>query len=522
MKNRIALKLTFYFAAALLIFALVIGSSFKLLFWQHTESLKRAELEQRAVKIAHAMVDTREQVIAWQERMAQREAAEGEKEDQQQDQQKGQRQGQQQGQRTGGQFGGWGYNSMLRFLSSSAADDVWLVDRENNLEVSNQKSLQERTIMYKDLPPDADKVVKEAFEGKTVFGQGFSPLLQVPTLTVATPIQDRNGEIVGVVLLHSPLSGMEEAADQGMKILLISVGLALLLGVFFSLVFSWKFTKPLNTMKLTAEQMAEGNYAVRSKVCQDDEIGELGKALDILGERLEAASQESAKLDQLRKDFIANISHELRTPVTVIRGSLEAICDKVVDKPEQIDEYHKQMLSESIFLQRLINDLLDLSRLQNHNFQIEKAPLNICDVVNDTVRSSQRLGEKKAVNVTFTTDVQVYELEGDYGRLRQMLMIFLDNAIKFSPLGGTVEVVLEGRKLKVTDHGCGVAAKDLPNVFERFYKTRVETNKSGTGLGLSIAKEIAERHDIKIGMVSEQNVETSVIMELPAATKFSV
>ena len=507
MKNKIALKLTLYFAAALLIFALVIGSSFRLLFWQHTETLKRAELEQRAVKIAQAMVDTREQVLAWQEKMAQRQNEEHAKE--------GKMQEQRPGGGGGGQFGGWGYASMLRFLSSSAADDVWIVDLENNLEVSDHKGGPSRIITYKDLPPDADKVIKEAFTGKTVFGQGFSPLLQVPTLTVATPIQDRNGQIVGVVLLHSPLSGMEEAAGQGMKILLVSVGIALLLALVFSLLFTWKFTKPLSMMKKTAEKMAEGNYTVRSGVQQNDEIGELGKALDILGERLEIASQESAKLDQLRKDFIANISHELRTPVTVIRGSLEAICDKVVDIPEKIEEYHHQMLSESIFLQRLINDLLDLSRLQNHNFQIEKTPLNLCDVVQDVVRSSQHIGKKKAVTVDVKTDVKLYPFNGDYGRLRQMLMIFLDNAIKFSPLGGTVEVSLAGNVLKVVDHGCGIADKDLPHVFERFYKTRVETNKSGTGLGLAIAKEIAERHDIKVSMISEPDVSTEVIMLLP-------
>ena len=507
MKNKIALKLTLYFAAALLIFALVVGSSFRLLFWQHTETLKRAELEQRAVKIAQAMVDTREQVLAWQEKMAQRQNEEHAKE--------GKMQEQRPGGGGGGQFGGWGYASMLRFLSSSAADDVWIVDLENNLEVSDHKGGPSRIITYKDLPPDADKVIKEAFTGKTVFGQGFSPLLQVPTLTVATPIQDRNGQIVGVVLLHSPLSGMEEAAGQGMKILLVSVGIALLLALVFSLLFTWKFTKPLSMMKKTAEKMAEGNYTVRSGVQQNDEIGELGKALDILGERLEIASQESAKLDQLRKDLIANISHELRTPVTVIRGSLEAICDKVVDTPEKIEEYHHQMLSESIFLQRLINDLLDLSRLQNHNFQIEKTPLNLCDVVQDVVRSSQHIGKKKAVTVDVKTDVKLYPFNGDYGRLRQMLMIFLDNAIKFSPLGGTVEVSLAGNVLKVVDHGCGIADKDLPHVFERFYKTRVETNKSGTGLGLAIAKEIAERHDIKVSMISEPDVSTEVIMLLP-------
>lgn len=504
MKNKIALKLTFYFAAALLIFALVVGSSFRVLFWQHTETLKREELQQRAVKIAQALVETREQMLVWQNKMEKRQVGNKQREDKKPE-------------HMPGPFASYG--SLLCFLSSSAADDVWVVDRDHTLEVRGGPGMAMRRITYKDLPPDADKVVEEAFQGKTVFSQGFSPLLDMPMLSVGVPIQDKNNEIVGVVLLHSPLSGMEEAAGQGMKILLVSVAIALLLASVFSLLFSLKFTKPLNMMKKTAEEMAEGDYGVRSGVQQNDEIGELGKALDILGERLEIASQESAKLDQLRKDFIANISHELRTPVTVIRGSLEAICDKVVDTPEQIEEYHRQMLSESIFLQRLINDLLDLSRLQNHNFQIEKTPLNLCDVVQDVVRSSQHIGQRKAITVDVRTDVNIYPFNGDYGRLRQMLMIFLDNAIKFSPLGSTVEVLLAGNVLKVVDHGCGIPAKDLPHVFERFYKTRVETNKSGTGLGLAIAKEIAERHDIKVSMTSEPDVATVVTMTLPLSEK---
>lgn len=500
MKNKIALRLTIYFAAALLIFALVVGSSFRLLFWQQTETLKKQELEQRAVKIAQALADTREQMLTWQERMEKRQMA-GERENRHEERMSTTRMP-------------WGYGSMLRFLSSSAADDVWVVDPEHNLEVRTRANQPGRTITYKDLPPDADQVVSEAFGGKTVLSQGFSTLLQMPTMTVGTPIIDKGGAVVGVVLLHAPLSGVQEAAGQGMKILLLSVLLALLLAFCFSLLFSWSFTKPLNKMKQIAEEMADGNYDVRCALQQRDEIGELGNALDTLGAKLQAASQESAKLDQLRKDFIANISHELRTPVTVIRGSLEAICDKVVDAPEKIEEYHWQMLSESIFLQRLINDLLDLSRLQNHNFQIEKTRLNLSDVVSDAVRSSQHIGEKKAVAVKLLSDNEPHEFFGDYGRLRQMLMIFLDNAIKFSPLGGSVEVVLEGSSLKVVDHGCGIPAKDLPYIFDRFYKTRVETNKSGTGLGLSIAREIAYRHGIRVSITSEPDVETVITMFL--------
>ncbi|MEG1913664.1 MAG: ATP-binding protein [Acidaminococcaceae bacterium] len=492
MKNKIALKLTLYFTLAILLFALVVGSAFWVLFSQHTEALKREELNQRAVKIAQALAEHQEDLTARQEQEKHSAHMQGLSYEAK---------------------AGRGYGSLLRFLSSSAADDVWIVDEKRGLQMQEHK---ERKLMpaldYKDLPADADQVIRQAFEGEVNFGLGFSEVLRVPTLTVGAPIAGADGKVWGVVLIHSPVSGMKQAAEQGMKILFISTVIAALLVFILSLVFSWKFTKPLKTMQRTAEQMAEGDYSVRNLVRQKDELGELGTALDILGERLEAASQESAKLDQLRRDFIANISHELRTPVTVIRGSLEALSDGVVTSHAQVKEYYRQMLAESIFLQRLINDLLDLSRLQNSSFKIEKNQLNFCEVVQDVVRSSQHLGQAKEVNVVVTTDTQLYAYDGDYGRLRQMLMIFLDNAIKFSPAGGQVEVTFTCGRLTITDHGVGIKAEALRHVFERFYKTRVEKNKSGTGLGLAIAKEIAERHGIIVGMDSEPGVYTRVTL----------
>lgn len=205
--------------------------------------------------------------------------------------------------------------------------------------------------------------------------------------------------------------------------------------------------------------------------------------------------------------------------MTVIRGSLEALCDRIVTEPQEVEDYHRQMLAETLFLQRLINDLLDLSRLQNTDFPIEKEPVNLCDVVQDVVRSSQRLGQQKNITIQLSLDTPVYIIEGDYGRLRQMLLIFLDNSIKFSPEQSKIEVALLGSRLTVTDHGCGVKQEELPHVFDRFYKTRGETNKSGSGLGLAISKQISERHGIGLTMTSIPGEATSVVLQLPPALK---
>jgi signal transduction histidine kinase len=135
--------------------------------------------------------------------------------------------------------------------------------------------------------------------------------------------------------------------------------------------------------------------------------------------------------------------------------------------------------------------------------------------VYDVARSSRRLALKKDIKIEVQIAQESYPLEGDYGRLRQMLLVFVDNALKFSPEHGSVTISLQDKRLEVTDHGSGVEAKDLPHIFERFYKSRMENNKTGTGLGLAIAREIAERHRMRVHMESEPGVATKVVVELP-------
>lgn len=501
MHNKIALKLTLYFAAVLLVFALVVGGSFAHFFRQHTIDMKRMELEQRAVRIAEVLSEN----ARWLE-----------------------------------QRGGIANTRFISYINNITMEDVWVVDDarqlklpqrrtyhmghrrrmlQEGMELSPQQEVPQRTITFEQLPEATKGCVEMAFGGTVSVSEDFNPVREEIMLCAAAPVYDANGVISAVVLLHYPVQGLQSATWEGVKILLLSCAIALLLVSFLSVRFSWKFTKPLNRMKAVANKMAEHDYTERCNITQKDEIGALADTLDELGSRLLDADEAGRKLEKLRRSFIANISHELRTPVTVIRGSLEALNDKVVTDPAEVEQYNKQMLNESLFLQRLINDLLDLSRLQNTDFPIEKETINLCDVVQDAARASKHLGQKKNVSVDLKLDKKLYVIEGDYGRLRQMLMIFLDNSIKFSHEEGKVELCLRGDRLTVKDNGSGVKQEDLPYVFDRFYKTRGESNKNGSGLGLAIAREIALRHNIKVSMESVPDEETTVIMILPPERK---
>ncbi len=493
MKQNMVTRLVSYFSLSLVLFSLVIGGVFFTLFKTHTIAIEKADLKARAL----AMASTLATLINEEGEASVTPYGNGNG-----------RGLSNMGMNTNmgmvmeGQRGAMGY---LRFLDDIAMADVWIVDENLNLlMMESPGSIQYN---YGDLPIDAEAVVREVFQGKTTYSQGFSDLLEKPTLTIGTPIMV-NDRVAGALLLHSPVEGTEEALQQGYRILVVSILTGLILAILLSLALAVSFTKPLEKMKRTAKLLAEGNYSVQTGVSEKGEVGELASSIDLLSEKLEEARQERENLETLRHEFTANISHELRTPVTVMRGSLEALRDGMISE-EQIPTYYDQMFRESLFLQRLIEDLLELSRLQNASFSIEKEEVNVIEILEDVVRSAKQIAKNKSIEICFEKDTGSFRFQGDYGRLRQMFFIIMDNGIKFSEKNQKLRINWEGKVLTISDEGIGIEREELAHIFERFRKARSEENKNGTGLGLAIAKQIADRHGIKISVASEVGVGTS-------------
>lgn len=479
--SKILWKLAASFTLALLVFSLLTGTVFILLFRQHTMRLNRQELEKKAVSIAATLADFS------------------------------------QGRREHGMMGGYG--AYLRYLDELAMADVWIVGRDLSLTTCSHGHHGE--IAYGDLPEGAGQIVERVFQGEITYSEEFSQLLNTPTLTVGAPILLPEGGVGGAVLVHSPVSGVDEAVSQGFLALAAGIGIALVFAVGISAALSYSFTKPLHKMKNAALKLADGDYTAKTGVEQNDEIGRLAHTIDDLAGRLDAASRESAALERMREDFVANVSHELRTPVTVLRGSLEVLRDGTVEDPEEIREYFDNMLAESLHMERLVNDLLDLSRLQNAEFKLEIAPVDLCGVISEAVRAIRRTAGSKGVSVTADLPETECIVRGDYNRIRQMLLIVLDNAVKFSPADGAVNVRLTGQggeyRVTVTDQGCGIAPGDLPYIFDRFRKQVSAGNANGTGLGLAIARQIAERHHVAIEVDSVPGKGAAFVFSFPAA-----
>ncbi len=466
MKNKIALRLILYFAAALLIFALIAGTLFQTLFARHVINVQREELKKRAVAMADTLTNYVDSPL-YRNMMG----------------------------------GGQGrYGMYLRMLNDIAMTDVWIVDED--LQLLTVRQMLSAQPAYSDLPEDAEALVKEVFDGKVPYSEGFSSMLGAKTLTVGAPIF-RNGKVVGALLLHDAVSGMKEASNQGTLILVYSTGAALLVSIIPALLLSMAFAGPLNRMKKAALRLAGGDYDVQTGVGRKDEIGKLAQAIDNLSGKLRLAKKEREQQEQIRQDFLANVSHELKTPVAVLRGSLEALCDGVVTDEKQVQEYHGQMLGETKSLERLVTDLMDLTRLNSADFPMEDAVLSMNEVLSDALRSAGRMAAEKRITIHRSIPQEPVTYRGDYGRLKQMYLIILDNAVKFSKRDSKVYVSLMADQAVIRDEGPGIDIDLLPYIFDRFRKARTEENRQGSGLGLAIAKQIASRHNMQITVESE-------------------
>jgi two-component system, OmpR family, sensor histidine kinase ResE len=230
---------------------------------------------------------------------------------------------------------------------------------------------------------------------------------------------------------------------------------------------------------------------------------------------------EERRLDKLRQDFIANVSHELRTPISMVQGYSEAIVDDIAGSDEEKMEFARVIYDESLRMGRLVNELLDLARMEAGHIQLNVESIEMMPYLNRIIRKFHGLAKEKGVNLSIDMkhEEEVFHIDPD--RFEQVLTNLIDNAIRHTPSGGSVSVLEKsderGILIEVCDTGSGIPDEDLPFVFERFYKAdKARTRgRSGTGLGLAIAKNIISAHKGQISVQSKQGRGTTFSVFLP-------
>ena len=213
---------------------------------------------------------------------------------------------------------------------------------------------------------------------------------------------------------------------------------------------------------------------------------------------------ELENLETMRRDYVANVSHELRSPLTSIRGLIEPLMDSIVTDEEDIKRYYKIIYNESLRLSRLVDDIMELSRLQTNVAVIDKSYVDLSSII-EMVYERYKLGGYD-INLIYKP-VTLPKVYTNYDRIEQILVILLDNAYKFTPKGGQIEILTEVRTkdvlITVKDTGVGITEEDLPFIFDRFYKSDKSRSEKGSGLGLAIAKEILNLMGEKVKVNSD-------------------
>ena len=224
---------------------------------------------------------------------------------------------------------------------------------------------------------------------------------------------------------------------------------------------------------------------------------------------------EKEKLEQMRQDFISNVSHEFRTPLTVIKGNLESIVDGMT-KPENINETAVTLIKEVNRLERMVRDLLNLSRLDSGKLELDFDMLDVNMLINDTIRSLKPLINRKEIELNLSLQKDLPIIINDYDKLKQLIIIFLDNAIKFSEIKGEIVIstYVEVNRvfIAIKDNGIGIPKEELKNLGEKFYKADKarKSNIEGTGLGLSIAKRLVKALNGEFSVESDLGKGTTI------------
>ena len=289
---------------------------------------------------------------------------------------------------------------------------------------------------------------------------------------------------------------------------LVAAGTALGLARWLAL----GMTQPLRDMAAAAKKMEHGDYGQRVDTRSRDEVGQLADAFNQM-------SDELAGVEQLRRELVANVSHELKTPIAAIRAHLENLLDGV-EQPDP--ETLQVMLAQSERLGRLVDQLLDLSRIESGDVALHRRAVPLGPLVDEVVSEIEVVSTGRSIGLDSDVPASLPAAFGDRERLHQVLFNLLDNAVRYTPEGGHVSVSATRHngsvQVRVSDTGEGIPTEHLPLLFERFY--RVDSSRSrgdgGTGIGLAIARSVIEAHGGKIRAESELGKGSVFTFELPA------
>jgi signal transduction histidine kinase len=394
-----------------------------------------------------------------------------------------------------------GIQSLIEQLGTMEEERIILVNTNGEVEADSQNVLIGKTYNTRD--------------------QGIPLYLPVISLNPSTPPSGlptpRQQVLFGTIYItpqNSPNALTVYLSSTLNRFLLWGGLTAIAIALLVTFILSRAILSPIRVLSATAKKLGKGDFAQRVKIKDRGEVGELAQTFNSMAGDLE-------RTEKLRRNMVADVAHELRTPLSNVAGYLEAIRDDVI-KP---DPATIASLSEEVdLLSRLVDDLQELALADAGELKLVRQPEDISQLIKQSVKVIQALILNKGLDVNIEMPENLPPVNVDYHRVSQILHNLLSNAIKYTPEGGKITISAKQEdkwvKVSVTDNGKGISDADLPNMFERFYrvdKSRARTG-GGSGLGLTIAKRLVEAHGGTIAVQSEIGKGSSFFFTLPVAS----
>ncbi len=379
-----------------------------------------------------------------------------------------------------------------------------------------------RLVLDTDLPLNVEEVIMIENFDPAVTGSSYYMVdnffgnFESDMLSVLAPITS-SYMVKGYVAIHCDMDDIQASCNSMLNISYITLVILLLLSLIILIFFTEIVYIPLRKITYATEQYAAGNMHYEFQVESDDEIGYLAACLNYM------ASQIAGSEDDQKK-FVANISHDFRSPLTSIRGYLEAMIDGTIP-PEMHEKYLGIVLNETERLTKLTNSLLTLNNLNTKGMLLDQTDFDINRVIRNTAASFEGTCLKKTIAIELILTGEEMYVHADMEKIQQVLYNLIDNAIKFSHHDSVIKVETSLKKNKlfvsVKDTGIGIPKEDLKLIWDRFYKSDLSRgkDKKGTGLGLSIVKEIINSHGEHINVISTEGVGSEFIFSLPLSAE---
>lgn len=380
------------------------------------------------------------------------------------------------------------YERMLHSWSKFTKTDITVAD--------NNGTIFQSTCGIKSIPDNLLSNIQS--EHITIKKSDFGGFYDHNVLTVAFPVHYQSYHIGTIFFNH----GLPELRHAVMELLFMFI-LSSLIAIFFSFIIVYlqakKISSPIEEINTAAQSIAAGDFNKRVQVTTNDEIGQLASTFNFMASSIGRAERN-------RERFISDVSHELRTPMTSISGFVQGMLDGTIGDDDRND-YLRIVLDESRRLTKLVNDMLEMSKMQSDTFRLEITPFDVNELICDCLISLEQRIEERSLDVEVDFRPEHLTALGDKYQIKRVLLNLLDNAIKFSHRGTTIHIntwIADGKAhISVSDFGNAVNDDDLKHLFDRFYKTDEsrEKDRTGAGLGLSLVRNIIRLHNQSITAV---------------------